>query len=143
VDASLVGQHEKDGLKDILGVVNILQHAATEAKHPRTMPRQQGGESGLVTLGDEAFQQHGIAGHVRVWMRHQPVELSQQGFDRGSHERKPRGESARILPHGRPAASVRARIFSDAARSRLACRPLGQALERCFRLLRQTGLDGR
>ncbi len=50
-------EDKKNGLKDILGVVQVVQDALAHAQHHRSMPSQQGCEGILIPESDEALQE--------------------------------------------------------------------------------------
>ena len=66
-------QDEKSGLKRVLGVVSIVEDAAANAEHHRTVSAHQARERRLLACGDEAAQQLAIL-------------LADGGCDRASEE---------------------------------------------------------
>ena len=51
---SPTSEHEERGLKGVLRVVAIIQHAATDAQHGGTMTRNQSGKRGFIARLEEA-----------------------------------------------------------------------------------------
>jgi hypothetical protein len=53
----LAGQDEESGLKRVLGVVPVAQHAPANAQNHRAVSSQQGPKRGLVVLLDKTLEQ--------------------------------------------------------------------------------------
>jgi hypothetical protein len=49
----LTGQNDEGGLKCVLRLLFVAQHAATNAEHQRPVPSHEGGERSLVALRGE------------------------------------------------------------------------------------------
>jgi hypothetical protein len=55
--AAVSCQHQKRGLKSVLGVLLVLQNAAARSQYHRAVPINQLGKRRLIAPGDESIQQ--------------------------------------------------------------------------------------
>jgi hypothetical protein len=75
----LAGEQQESGLKDVVGVVLIVEDAPAQPQDHRPVAADQGGKGGLVVMGGEALQQLAVR-HLGVARGSQdPSEVAQDG----------------------------------------------------------------
>ncbi|MGE3808271.1 MAG: hypothetical protein AB7K24_26725 [Gemmataceae bacterium] len=72
--ASLLSQDEERRLKRIFGIWTGAEHARAGRQHHRSVPGQQLGESGLVTVVGKSSQQLSIRGRTAVFRAGRPTQ---------------------------------------------------------------------
>ena len=75
------GQQEECGLKGVLRVVHILEHAMANRDHHRPVALYQGLEGRLVALGGVSFQEPGIRKTRQGALAKQSVNVPQCGAE--------------------------------------------------------------
>jgi hypothetical protein len=71
-----VGQDKKRGLKGVLRVLHVEQHAPAHAQNHRPVPVEHGLEGGGVLLGEKAIHELTV-GHVAVLTpEHDPLQAA-------------------------------------------------------------------
>src|SRR5262249_17505935 len=91
----LAGQHEEGRLESILRIALVVQDAATDAEHERSVASQQGLEGFLLAADDESLQQLSICQRVVRYCTQAAHDLT----DPAARHRAPPGEAPH-LPHG-------------------------------------------
>jgi hypothetical protein len=81
------GEDQEGGLKDVLGVVPIVQHALANTEDHRPMPLDQERKGSLITLGHEGVEQFPIRAWFAAGRGCEPAESPKQNGSRMSgHE---------------------------------------------------------
>jgi hypothetical protein len=118
----LPGEDEKGSLGRILGIVNVAQHAAADAKYHGAVPPHERCKSRLIVLLAETVQQLAVRQLARAFLRHELADVpknnacAKAGHDRGSR-RAPvisstykwlqRGGTAELFPPAQSGSSLR------------------------------------
>jgi len=76
----LAGQHEPDGLEDILCRSGVAQEAAADAQNETAVAGHQGGESLLIPNPDQAAQQFSVGCKIRGRRSCQTTEVAHQSL---------------------------------------------------------------
>src|SRR5262245_27327747 len=76
------GQLQEGALEGVLGLLPVAEGAAADVEDHRGVPLEQGVECGLVTAGDEAIEQIGIADLFQVGGDGETPDLTQHVFQR-------------------------------------------------------------
>ena len=77
--SGLAGQEQERGLEGVVGIVGIIQHAATDTQDHRAMPPDECLEGQFVAMEDVSFQQPGVGQAHQGSLAEEAVDRPQGG----------------------------------------------------------------